>query len=306
MKAVIYEQYGSPEVLKIKEIIKPDPGPNELLIMVYATTVTAGDWRLRRATPFLARLFNGLLRPKKVQILGFEFSGIVADIGASVTKYKVGDEVYGSCGFKFGAYSEYMTISESGLISKKPEDVSYEKAAAISIGALSANRMIEQAHNLRNKRVMVYGASGSVGSYLVQMIKHAGAEVIGVCSTKNLDVVKGLGADDVIDYTKDSLEDYYDDFDVVFDAVGKLKSSVRKKLVHSLGETYSINHVRGNPKHTHMTKINTMLEQGSIEPLIDKVYKLDQIVEAHRYVESFRKVGNVVIDVGLETHYDVS
>lgn len=305
MKAVVYEEYGSPDVLQLRDIEKPDPDPNELLIKVCATTVTAGDWRLRKATPFLARMFNGLLKPKKVQILGFEFSGIVVDIGASVTKYKVGDEVYGSCGFNFGAYSEYMTINENGLISRKPKNTSYEEAAAISIGALSANRLIEKTHNLKSKRVMIYGASGSVGSYLVQMAKHEGAEVIGVCSTKNLDVVKGLGADEVIDYTKESLEDYYEDFDVVFDAVGKLKPYIRRKLIHNLGESYSINHVRGNPKQTHMVKINTMLENGVIKPLIDKVYKLDQIIEAHRYVESFRKVGNVVVDVDLEMYYDV-
>lgn len=296
MKAVVYKKYGSPDVLELTDIPKPSPQKNEVLIKVHVTTVTAGDWRLRKADPFLARIFNGLFKPTRVQILGFELAGVVEAVGEKVESFKKGDAVFASCGLRFGGYAEYACLPENELIAFKPSNVSFEEAAAVPIGGLTALRLLKQAGIKPGDQVLIYGASGSVGTFAVQIARAFGAEVTAVCGTSNVDMVYQLGAQHVIDYKKEDFTATGRRFNIILDAVGKTSKSASRHLLKSGGKYVS---VTGSPKPApdDMVVLKELLESGKLVPVIDRKYTLEQIREAHSYVESFRKKGNVVINV---------
>jgi NADPH:quinone reductase-like Zn-dependent oxidoreductase len=307
MKAVICTKYGPPEVLQIKEVEKPFPKPNEVLIKILATTVHIGDTKIRRFEPGLGpikdiffkplmRIIVGFTGPRK-KILGMELSGEVEEIGSNVKLFKAGDPVFASTEFRLSTYAQYCCIPENGILALKPVNMTHEEAAPVSNGGITALIHLRKANIVKNQKVLIYGASGSVGTYAIQIAKYFGAEVTAVCSTSNLDLVKSLGADKVIDYTKEDFTQNGEKYDVIYDAVGKIKTSKRKKSLSKYGHYLNVLSVSGNIKLKvqDLYTLKELCEAKKLRTVIDRSYPLEKIVEAHRYVDKGHKRGNVVI-----------
>lgn len=326
MKAVIWTKYGSPDVLQIMEVEKPAPKDNEVLVKIHAATVTTGDCEMRRLEfPFFLsfpmRVYIGFSKPTRITILGMELAGEVESVGKAVKRFKVGDRVFGTSGFHMGAYAEYICLpvepeQMEGTLIKLTDGISYEEAAAVSIGGLEALHFLRQANIQRGQKVLINGAGGSIGTFAVQLAKHYGAEVTAVDSTGKLDMLHSIGADHVVDYTQKDFTKSGEIYDVIFDVVGRSPFSRTVRMIKQDGY-----YLIGNPRLSHMlrgswtskttsrkvifgtsnhniedlTFLANLIETGKIKTIIDRRYPLEQIVEAHRYVESGQKRGNVIV-----------
>lgn len=300
MKAVVCRKSGPPEVLELQEVQKPLPEDKEILIKVQAATVTIGDVILRKLNPVIALLLS-VFGVRKMKIPGVEFAGDITALGADVAEFKVGDKVFGTTtGLRYGANAEYVCVpekSKQGVLGLMPANATYEEAAALPVGGMTALYILENAGLHAGDTVLVYGASGSVGSYAVQIAKQVyDAKVTGVCSTRNIELVKSLGAEDVIDYTQQDIQELGNNYDVVFDAVGKLTASEAKTILNANGAFLT---VRKPTRETveNLSALKSLFEAGKIKPVIDRYFLLEEVVEAHRYVETGRKRGNVVVTV---------
>lgn len=312
MKAVICTKYGPPEVLQFTEVEKPIPKDNEVLIKIHATTVHIGDTKIRRLEPGLGpikdlffkpimRMIMGFTGPRK-NILGMELAGEIESIGKDVKLFNKGDKIFAGTGMGFGAYAEYKCMPENGTLAKMPVNMSFAEAATVINGGITALFPLRRANIKKGKKILIYGASGSVGTFAVQIAKYYGADVTGVCSTANLELVKSLGADTVIDYTHEDFTQNDVLYDVIYDAVGKIQASKRKKSLKKTGTFINVLSLGGGfvTEVEDAIFLKKLIEGGHLKTVIDREYSLDQIVEAHRYVDKGHKKGNVVITVGTE------
>lgn len=316
MKAVVQDRYGPPEVLRVEEVERPVPKEAEVLLRVHATTVTRTDCGFRAASPFFSRVFTGLRRPKQ-RIAGMELAGVVEAVGSAVTEFAVGDEVFG---VRSGSNAEYVCVREQGALAHKPAGMSFEEAAAIPDGACIALACLRKANLQERERILVYGASGSIGTAGVQLAGHFGAHVTAVCDTRNLELVRSLGADEVLDYTQEDFTTNGRTYDVVFDAVGKHSFRRSRRVLEpngvfvetDLGFMWHVPFlvlatrwfgdrrvVLPIPKYTkeNVLLVKELVESGEYRAVIDRTYPLEQVVEATRYVETGQKTGNVVLTV---------
>lgn len=307
MKAVVCTKYGAPEVLQVTELAKPVPANHEVLVKIRATTAHVGDVRIRRFDVprwqwLIARLVLGIRRPKQ-PVLGMELAGEIEAIGRDVTQYRVGQQVFASlfpAKNPFGGYAEYKCLPEDGTLTIKPANMSFEEAAAVPGGGITALVVLRKAHIQHWQKVLVYGASGSVGTFAVQLAKqHFGADVTAVCSEGNVEMVKALGADKVIDYTREDFTQSGETYDVIFDAVDKLAPAQGKKALKQPGIYLNVTKDSGSGggQADDLRLLKSLIEAGKLKAVIDRCYPLEQIVEAHRYVETGRKKGNVAITV---------
>ena len=321
MKAIVYKHYGPPEVLQFTDVDKPAPGAREVLIRIHAATVASEDCTFRKGRPLIARTATGLTRPKAA-ILGSSLAGEIAAVGKDVKRFSVGDAVFAASDDDFGAHAEFICLPDDGALALKPVNLSYAEAASVCGGGLTALPFLRDAGKIqRGHKVLINGASGSVGTAAIQLARHFGAEVTGVCSTANLDLVKSLGADRVIDYTAEDFTKGGETYDIVFDAVGKSTFSGCKGLLKPGGCYLSTVLTAGillqmlwtsvfgsrramitlaglrpaGDKARDLVFLKELAEAGAFKPIIDRTYSLEQIIEAHRYVDQGHKKGNVVV-----------
>ena len=318
MRAVVCDRYGPPDVLRLEDVARPVPKDDEVLIRIHATTVNRSDCGVRQPEPFLARLFTGLVRPRR-RILGSELAGEIAASGPAVTEFRAGDQVFGINAWRFGAHAEFVCMRESAALAPKPAGMSFEQAAAVCDGAMLALGCLRRADPRAGRTILVYGASGSIGTAAVQLARYFGAEVTAVCNTKNVETVRSLGADQVIDYTQDDFTRNGRTYDVIFDAVGKRSFRQCRGSLRPGGIYLATDHLQNlarawwtsrigdkkvvfpiPPRYTKkdVLFLKGLIEAGKYRAVIDRCYPLEQVVDATTYVASGQKTGNVVLTVG--------